>query len=183
MMHKARASVVDVSRWLSDDTSVPHLFLAIELVGTRSQCFIIMNFKHALIEGYFYDYRFLRKMVRILAATAIRGALVAGIEASRSLLVDIALSGDRLQASAPLPGEALCMCGVGYDLQSNSKEANAANRGGAAPPTKGEANPKGIRSQRKDRKKRRRHDITEEDSEERSSAPGIHHIKTLACDT
>jgi len=74
--------------------------LAIELVGT---CI---------------GSRFLRRMVRILIATALR-------EASRPIherppdgkaLVEIARSNQRYKASRPLPPDGLALCGVGYNI-------------------------------------------------------------------
>lgn len=106
---QARATAVDVSRWAPhSESGASTIFMAVELVGNR----------------------FLRKMVRILTATAIRASFDSvettplDMDVAGNHLVDIALSGDRLLASAPLPGEGLCMCGVGYDLLNSKVENN-----------------------------------------------------------
>ena len=59
--------------------------------------------------------RFLRQMVRIIVATAVREGVRPPAERRVSVLEDICLSRDRTQASVPVPGEALCFSGVGYD--------------------------------------------------------------------
>lgn len=79
--------------------------------------------------------RFLRRMVRILVATAVRESTVLAdgaelevdgddgfFSSSQStakdddnVLVDIALSGDRSRVGYALPGVGLCFAGVGYD--------------------------------------------------------------------
>lgn len=59
--------------------------------------------------------RFLRQMVRVLVATATRESVRPENERNEDILMDICKSRDRTQASVPLPGEALCFCGVGYD--------------------------------------------------------------------
>lgn len=60
--------------------------------------------------------RFLRQMVRKLAATAVRETL--NKRSSESVLVDICESGDRLKAARAFPSAPLCLGGVGFDLDS-----------------------------------------------------------------
>jgi tRNA pseudouridine(38-40) synthase len=75
--------------------------------------------------------RFLRRMVRILLATAVLEASSSPSSSSSSspssssaeqgqdeALVDICLSGDRRRAAYPLPGTGLCFAGVGFDAPS-----------------------------------------------------------------
>ena len=77
--------------------------------------------------------RFLRRMVRILLATAVLEASSSPSSSSSSspspspssaeqgqdeALVDICLSGDRRLAAYPLPGTGLCFAGVGFDAPS-----------------------------------------------------------------
>ena len=80
--------------------------------------------------------RFLRRMVRILLATAVLEASSPSASPSPSssssfpsddedkdgdedeALVDICLSGDRRRAAYPLPGTGLCFAGVGFDTHS-----------------------------------------------------------------
>jgi tRNA U38,U39,U40 pseudouridine synthase TruA len=59
--------------------------------------------------------RFLRQMVRVLVATATRESVLPDGERNVDLLMEICKSRDRTKTSVPLPGEALCFCGVGYD--------------------------------------------------------------------
>jgi len=59
--------------------------------------------------------RFLRRMVRILTATAIREAIKSEEERNVNILGEICLSGDRSRAARALPGPPLCLAGVGYD--------------------------------------------------------------------
>ena len=58
--------------------------------------------------------RFLRRMVRILVGTLARGAHDP-TSSSATLLYDICMSKDRSKTAVALPGEALCLAGVGYD--------------------------------------------------------------------
>jgi tRNA pseudouridine(38-40) synthase len=59
--------------------------------------------------------RFLRKMVRILVATAARESVLPADIRNVNILIDICHSGNRLLTAVSLPGEALCFAGVGYD--------------------------------------------------------------------
>jgi tRNA pseudouridine(38-40) synthase len=59
--------------------------------------------------------RFLRKMVRILVATAARESVLPAHVRNVNILIDICDSGNRLLTAVSLPGEALCFAGVGYD--------------------------------------------------------------------
>ena len=61
--------------------------------------------------------RFLRQMVRVLVATAARESVRQLDQRNERLLLDICASRDRSKAAVPVPGEALCFCGVGYDAQ------------------------------------------------------------------
>ena len=107
ILFKARAYAVDLSDVQCDSSCRPKISLVVELVGNR----------------------FLRKMVRILTATAVKESFwtPSGSENEfpSNKLLDIALSKDRLRTSAPLPGEGLCMCGVGYELPSVKKKAGS----------------------------------------------------------
>lgn len=157
---KARARAVTVSSVFSSSAE-PVLFLSIELVGTR----------------------FLRKMVRILAATAIREAckvwsvdMTSATEESCSYttLVDIATTGDRLLTSAPLPGEGLCMCGVGYELQKTGEGVQTikqptqpkATAGAFGASDNGGVAGMSLRNERKERKKRARLEVQQREAED-----------------
>lgn len=59
--------------------------------------------------------RFLRKMVRIIVATAIRESLQS--DRDEDILLKVAMTRNRFLASNPAPGEGLALCGVGFDLE------------------------------------------------------------------
>ena len=59
--------------------------------------------------------RFLRRMVRILVGTIARESHIPVEERNVNLLLDICLSKDRSHSTVALPGEALCLAGVGYN--------------------------------------------------------------------
>ena len=59
--------------------------------------------------------RFLRQMVRVLVATSARESVLPLDQRNEQLLMEICASRDRSKAAVPVPGEALCFCGVGYD--------------------------------------------------------------------
>jgi len=80
-----------VQREVADEQDLPAI--CVELVGSR----------------------FLRRMVRILTATAIREATRVGEQRNEAALEEICLSGDRNRAARALPGPPLCLAGVGYD--------------------------------------------------------------------
>eukprot|EP01041_Mallomonas_annulata_P007398 gene7398-15105_t len=60
--------------------------------------------------------RFLRRMVRILVATAIREAILPEHERDEDVLLKICETRCRNRASSALPGIGLCMSGVGYNI-------------------------------------------------------------------
>ena len=111
-MHRARA--FEVCPEGGDGTK----FLCVELVGSR----------------------FLRRMVRLIVATAVREAIKPiggggeegaeaddnkqskGREIGRNvnIIYDICLSNDRFKRASPFPGSGLCFAGVGYDTQQFS---------------------------------------------------------------
>jgi len=63
--------------------------------------------------------RFLRRMVRIIVATAVREAVKDPDRVTRNenLLVDICQEGKRHLAASPVRGDGLCLAGVGYDCK------------------------------------------------------------------
>jgi len=87
---------------VNSEPSSTSTFMCVELVGSR----------------------FLRRMVRIIVATAVRDAALTSNSkpdrnpcSSDSLLEDICLRGDRSLASSPVRGDGLCLAGVGYDCR------------------------------------------------------------------
>ena len=61
--------------------------------------------------------RFLRRMMRVLAATAVREAIpeaAACPEAGDGALLQLAEAKDRLSTAPPAPAVGLCLVGVGY---------------------------------------------------------------------
>lgn len=74
--------------------------------------------------------RFLRRMVRILSATVLREASLPPEMRNDNALLDICASGDRNRAAPALPGEGLCLAGVGFDETELAlfKEMKKANR-------------------------------------------------------
>lgn len=88
---RGRAQVVDLNNGLNDEK--PNKAMCVELVGSR----------------------FLRRMVRILVGTLVRESQYANEDRNEKLLLDICLSKDRTKTTVALPGEALCLAGVGYD--------------------------------------------------------------------
>lgn len=107
-LYRARASPVYLDTMRKNDSSkeedsgktpTPNA-IAIDLVGSR----------------------FLRKMVRILAATALReAARPTTTTTTTDILVDIANSGAREKAALPLPPEGLALCAVGYDTSEGAE--------------------------------------------------------------
>lgn len=70
--------------------------------------------------------RFLRRMVRILAATALREAARPSNAANTTwtpsdILVKIANNGDRDKSAMPLPPDGLALCAVGYDTSEGAE--------------------------------------------------------------
>lgn len=106
-------------------------------------------------------------MVRILSGTAIRESTTSGSDVSYSALVAIALSSDRLRASAALPGEGLCMCGVGYELLSKKPSKTQRPKSTSCAET---AQSISVRKQRKERKKRSHQEISGVSSDRTNSA-------------
>jgi tRNA pseudouridine(38-40) synthase len=62
--------------------------------------------------------RFLRRMVRLLAATVVREARKPTCERNLSIIEDICEKNNRSLCASAFPGRGLCKAGVGYDLQN-----------------------------------------------------------------
>jgi len=109
-LHKASAYMVDIQQYLqgTDSSSKGEggekegleekLVMCVELVGSR----------------------FLRRMVRILVATAIRECQLPAEERDQDVLLKICELGLRDRSSMAISGEGLAIAGVGYDLASLS---------------------------------------------------------------
>lgn len=102
-LYRAEAKIIDLS-----EQSIPSItcgkILCIELVGNR----------------------FLRRMVRILVATAVRESVRPLETRDEDVLYKIAVTRDRSCASLAVLGDGLALCGVGYDLNAsilNQKQA------------------------------------------------------------
>jgi len=94
-LFRARASLVNLNE---DSAQGQDRAVLIELVGSR----------------------FLRRMVRLLCATALRETTTAIEERRTDAALNILLSRDRSAAAAPLPPHGLALCGVGYDVKELS---------------------------------------------------------------
>ena len=62
--------------------------------------------------------RFLRRMVRLLVATAVREAQKSEDERDEGILKAICFSGDRTMRAYPFPGIGLAFAGCGFDYRS-----------------------------------------------------------------
>lgn len=71
---------------------------------------------HALCMEIVGD-RFLRRMVRIVVATAVRESLLPLDERDKGILERICVTGDSSLAAWPCSGVGLALCGVGYDFK------------------------------------------------------------------
>ena len=92
-LYRSRAYVVD------PDGPSGSPFMCVELVGSR----------------------FLRRMVRLLVATAVREAVkLPSDERDVDCLRKICLSNDRKRRAMPFPGSGLCFAGVGFDTRQLS---------------------------------------------------------------
>jgi tRNA pseudouridine(38-40) synthase len=98
IIYIAKAFVIDLSTSNSINSSSPNetqLSLCFEIIGNR----------------------FLRRMVRNIIATSIRESiLLPPFKRNENLLLDICHSNDRNKSAASVPGEGLCLSGVGYSI-------------------------------------------------------------------
>jgi tRNA U38,U39,U40 pseudouridine synthase TruA len=72
--------------------------------------------------------RFLRRMVRILVATACRESLLPLNERDPGRLLDICKEGDRGRSALAISGVGLAMSGVGYNLEDFSKSKHGVSK-------------------------------------------------------
>ena len=106
ILYKACAFIVDLDLEHADSESIGKPAMCVELVGDR----------------------FLRRMVRILVATACRESLLPSNERCSEKLLNICKDGDRKKSALAISGIGLSMGGVGYDLDAFRKPKHGASK-------------------------------------------------------
>jgi len=106
ILYKACAFIVDLDLANADTKNVVRPAMCVELVGDR----------------------FLRRMVRILVATACRESLLPLNERCSEKLLNICKEGDRKKSALAISGIGLSMGGVGYDLDAFRKPKHGASK-------------------------------------------------------
>lgn len=114
----ARAFLVDLAQPQSDMTCIA----AKDVVNETDYASETAALQSPTICVELVGDRFLRRMVRILVATAVREAVLPESQSDEDILLKICHYKARDRSAFALPGLGLAMCGVGYDIDDLAKD-------------------------------------------------------------